>query len=416
MSWRVTVAIPFVLALLSMMGPFSIDTPFPAFRQMGHDLDVSQGSLQLVVTTYLGSYALVSMFHGPLSDALGRRPVIVGSIAVYVAASIGCALSPNLALLLVCRCIQGVSAGGATIVSRTIIRDMYDGELAQRLMSRVAVIFGLAPAIAPVAGGGLLQLGPWPLVFWFMGVLGLGLIAAVLVFLPESHPPENRVPLNAREVLVGILEVGRHATVQRLAWTTALFFGAQFLYIGGAAIFVVDLLGQGELDFWKLFVPMIGSMMLGSWICGRSAGRVSPRRLVSVGYAIGVTGGLIGIGFGLSPLDTSLPWAVVGPSLVALGNGIAYPTVQLILLDLFPRRRGSVASFAAFSALVFNAVSASVLTPFVSTSVFGMALTALVLVVLGQALWSWHCAIEDRGLLEVEAEPARAERGPGPEA
>lgn len=407
MSWRVTVAIPLVLALLSMMGPFSIDTPFPAFRQMGDDLDVSQGSLQLVVTTYLGSYALVSMFHGPLSDALGRRPVIVGSIAVYVAASIGCALSPSLGLLLVCRCIQGVSAGGATIVSRTIIRDMYDGELAQRLMSRVSVIFGLAPAIAPVVGGGLLQLGSWPLVFWFMALLGAGLIGAVLLFLPESHPAENRVPLNAREVLTGILEVGRHATVQRLAWTTALFFGAQFLYIGGAAIFVVDLLGQGELDFWKLFVPMIGSMMLGSWICGRAAGRVTPRRLVSVGYAIGVVGGLTGIGLGASPLDTTLPWAVVGPSLVALGNGIAYPTVQLVLLDLFPRRRGSVASFAAFSALVFNAVSASVLTPLVSTSVFGMALTALVLVVLGQALWSWHCAIEDRGLVEAEVEPAR---------
>jgi MFS transporter, DHA1 family, multidrug resistance protein len=143
-------------------------------------------------------------------------------------------------------------------------------------------------------------------------------------------------------------------------------------------------------------------MMLGSWICGRAAGRVSPRRLVTVGYAIGVVGGLVGVGLGASPLDTSLPWAIVGPSLVALGNGMAYPTVQLILLDLFPSRRGAVSSFAAFSALLFNALSASLLTPFVATSVLGLAVTTLVLVLLGQALWSWHCAIEDRGQLEVE--------------
>lgn len=397
-----SVAIPAVLALLSMIGPFSIDTPFPAFPEMAADLDVDAKALQLVVTVYLGAFAAMSMFHGPLSDAIGRRPVIIGSISVYVAASIGCALAPSLGLLLACRCLQGLSAGGATIVSRTVIRDLFEGETAHRLMSRVAVIFGVAPAIAPVVGGGLLQVGPWPLVFLFQAALGIGLIAAVLAFLPESHPAERRVPLHAGEVLAGIVEVGRSAAAQRLAWTTALFFGAQFLYIGGAAIFVVDLLGQGELDFWKLFAPMIGCMMLGSWICGRAAGRASLRRVVTTGYAIGVVGGLVGVGFGASPLEATLPWAVVGPSLIALGNGMAYPTVQLILLDLFPARRGSVASFAAFSALLFNAVSASLLTPFVSTSVLGLALTALVLVVIGQALWSWHCVIEDRGQLQPQ--------------
>lgn len=397
-----SVAIPAVLALLSMIGPFSIDTPFPAFPEMAADLDVDAKALQLVVTVYLGAFAAMSMFHGPLSDAIGRRPVIIGSISVYVAASIGCALAPSLGLLLACRCLQGLSAGGATIVSRTVIRDLFEGETAHRLMSRVAVIFGVAPAIAPVVGGGLLQVGPWPLVFLFQAALGIGLIAAVLAFLPESHPAERRVPLHAGEVLAGIVEVGRSAAAQRLAWTTALFFGAQFLYIGGAAIFVVDLLGQGELDFWKLFAPMIGCMMLGSWICGRAAGRASLRRVVTTGYAIGVVGGLVGVGFGASPLEATLPWAVVGPSLIALGNGMAYPTVQLILLDLFPARRGSVASFAAFSALLFNAVGASLLTPFVSTSVLGLALTALVLVVIGQALWSWHCVIEDRGQLRPQ--------------
>ena len=395
-GWRWTVALPAVLALLSMLGPFSIDTPFPAFPEMGRDLDASPEQLQLVVTVYLVAFALMSIFHGPLSDAVGRRPVIGGSIAVYVVGSVGCALAPDLTLLLVFRALQGLSAGGATIVSRTVIRDLFEGATAQRLMSRVALIFGLAPAVAPVIGGVLLQLGPWPTVFYFQAGLGVLLIAAVVLLLPESHPRERRVPLRVGAVLAGLADVGRRASFHRLAWTSALLFGAQFLYIGGAAIFVVDLLGQGELDFWKLFVPMIGSMMVGSWVCGRAAGRITARRLVTVGCAVTVGGGVVGVVLAASPLATDLPWAIVGPSLLALGNGMSYPTLQLMLLDLFPTRRGAVSSSGACVALVFNAVAAAALTPFVAVSTLGLAVAALVLVALGQLCWTSHCVAEDR--------------------
>ena len=149
--------IPFVLALLSMIGPFSIDTPFPAFSQMGEALDVSSDELQLVVTAYMLAFAAMSIFHGPLSDAIGRRPVIVWSLLAYAVASVACAFAPTLEWLLVGRVVQGLAAGGSTIVSRTIIRDLFDGREAQRMMSQVAVIFGMAPAIAPIVGGLLVR-------------------------------------------------------------------------------------------------------------------------------------------------------------------------------------------------------------------------------------------------------------------
>lgn len=393
---RLTVLVPAVLAFLSMIGPFSIDTPFPAFPEMGDEFGAGAGRLQLVVTVYLASFAAMSVLHGPISDAVGRRPVMIVSLTVYVAASIACAFAPSLGWLLVGRALQGLSAGGATIVSRTVIRDLFEGAAAQRLMSRVAVIFGIAPAIGPIIGGLVLQLGEWPLVFVFQALLGVALILAVVLLLPETHPRERRAALRVGAVLGSLAAVSREPAFHRLAWATALIFGAQFLYIGGAAIFVVDVLGEGELDFWKLFVPMIGAMMTGSWLCGRAAGRITARRLVSIGCTISFAGGVVGILLAASPLASDLPWAVVGVSLIALGNGMTYPTMQLLLLDLFPGRLGAVVSMSSFLALLLNAITAVAVTPHVGHSALGFATAALVGVGAGQLLWAWHCAIESR--------------------
>ncbi|KQY64754.1 MFS transporter [Nocardioides sp. Root151] len=389
--------------MLSMIGPFSIDTPFPAFDQMRDEFEVGPDQLQLVVTVYMLSFAAMSIFHGPLSDAVGRRPVIIGSVSVYVVASVGCALAPSLGWLLVGRAVQGLSAGGSTIVSRTVIRDVFEGPQAQRLMSRVAMIFGLAPAIAPIVGGALLQLGPWHLVFWFMGVLGLVLIAATLFVLPETHPPSARVPLRVGEILRGIGEVVRQPSFHRVAWAGTFVFGAQFLYIGGAAIFVVDVLGQGELDFWKLFVPMIGAMVAGSWVSGRTAGIIEPVQLVTVGFGIALVGAAVGVLVSLTSLGSELPWAVVGLAAVAFGNGLGYPIVQLMMLDLLPTRRGAVMSGATFVTLVFNAVVAVAVTPYVGGTALGFALTSFVFVVLGVVCWAWHRRALRRGIAPLTA-------------
>jgi DHA1 family bicyclomycin/chloramphenicol resistance-like MFS transporter len=382
--------IPFVLALLSMIGPFSIDTPFPAFSQMGEALDVSAGELQLVVTAYMLAFAAMSIFHGPLSDAVGRKPVIVWSLAAYAVASAACAFAPTLEWLLVGRVVQGLAAGGSTIVSRTIIRDLFDGAEAQRLMSQVAVIFGLAPAIAPVVGGLLVQVGPWETVFWFMAALAVVLLVGTLALLPESHPPERRVPLRVGEIVAGLVAVVVVPAFHRMAWAGTLVFGAQFLYIGGAAIFVVDLLGEGELDFWKLFLPMIGAMVVGSVLSGRLGPLVTSSQLVSAGYAASAAGALLGVVVALTPAGEVLPWAAAGIALVAFGNGLAFPNIQLLMLDLVPSRRGAVMSASSFVTLVFNAVSAAVLAPYAGRSVLGFAVAAAVCVLLGWACWGWH--------------------------
>lgn len=401
---RAALSLPFILASLSMLGPFSIDTPFPAFSEMRGDFGVTGGQMQLVVTAYLIAFGLMSPFHGPLSDAIGRRPVIIAGVVVFAVASVGCALSTSLPMLLVFRVLQGLSAGGGVIVSRTVIRDLYDGDEAQRLMSRTMMIFGLAPAVAPIIGGWLLQVGAWPVIFWFLACVGLALVGVVLVWLPETHPAERRSPLAVRPLLGSLLEVSRHAAFHRVAWAASLGFGGQFLYIGSAPIFVVDLLGKGELDFWMFFLPMISGVMLGAWISGRAAGRISGRTLVTASLVFAAAGALVNVVLGTLPTAATLPWAVIGPALIAVGSAGAYPTFQLALLDMFPHSRGAAVSMFTFMALMLNGVTASALSPFVTGSVLELALAALVMEVAALLLWMWHLSLQRRAL-PVNPEP-----------
>lgn len=381
---------PILLAGLTAVGPFTIDTAFPAFSAIGRDFGASTAELQLIVSAYLLSFALMSVVHGPLSDAVGRRPVIIGGLLMYAVASVGCALAVNLPMLLGFRCLQGLSAGGGVIVARTVIRDVHDGAIAQRLTAQVSMIFGIAPAVAPIVGGLLLQIGPWQGIFWFLTGLGLVLAAAAALLLPETHPVERRVAFSLRSMSQGLLSVGRSGEFHRVAWATAFGFGGQFLYIGAASIFVVDLLHQGETDFWKFFLPMIASMMVGSFVSSRSAGRWSEQRLVTFGLGFAVAAAVLNLGLGhLSSADT-LPQAVVGPSLIAFGIGCAYPSLQLAILEPFPRARGAAASLGAFLALTLNAVVAALIAPRITVSVGTLALGALVLVSLGLGCWLWH--------------------------
>lgn len=170
-----------LLAGLAMFGPFSIDTIFPAFSQLGRSLAADQVAIQQTISVYLLAYGLMSIAHGPLSDAWGRKRVILGGLALFVAGSIGCALSQDLPTLLAFRALQGLSAGVGMIVGRAVIRDLFHGPDAQRLMSQVSMIFGIAPAIAPIIGGWILLSGAgWPLIFWFLVVFGLVLLIATL--------------------------------------------------------------------------------------------------------------------------------------------------------------------------------------------------------------------------------------------
>lgn len=382
------VLVTVTLAVLSMIGPFAIDSTFPSFTQLAAQFQASEAQLQQVTGIYLVAFAVMSLFHGPISDAAGRKPVMLGGLAGFALASVGCALAPNLPLLLAGRFVQGAFAGGATIVSRVVIRDMVDGPAAQRLMSHVIMIFSVAPAVAPVVGGWLLALGSWHVVFWF--VAGYAVVAAVLtmIVLPETQPRGRRLPLRVGDVLGSLLHVARRPALIRISVVTALVFATQFVYIFGAPIIMVRLLGQGEQDFWKLFIPVVTGTMAGAWLSARASERLPRRRLLDVG--IGATLLAAALNVVIAWLAPTLPWVFIGPPLIALALGTIFPVLNLEILDSAPDRRGAAGSFGTFCYLVFNAVLTAFVIPSVSGSLLELAWCALALPALGGLAWLWH--------------------------
>ncbi len=385
-----------LLAGLAMFGPFSIDTIFPAFPQMAAQFGADKVAMQQTISVYLIAYALMSIVHGPLSDAIGRRRVILGGLVVFTLASVGCALARDLPTLLGFRALQGLSAGVGLIVGRAVIRDVLQGDDAQRLMSQVSMIFGIAPAIAPIIGGWMLGVGRWPLIFWFLAAFGLVLLVSVGRWLPETHLAELRLPLQPRRLLRDYLAIGTNPRFQRLAAAGALNFAGMFLYIASAPAFVMDLLGLGERQFAWLFIPTIGGMTVGAFVSGRLAGRWPPARQVGVGFACSAVAAVANLAYSAFAPSLSVPWAVLPMSLAAFGVALVFPVLTLAILDMYPRQRGSASSLQAFFQLVLNSLVAGLLSPLLSHHGLHLALGMAVFVAAGWAFWRWECTASRR--------------------
>ena len=372
-----------------MLGPFTVDTIFPGFPAVQREFTVDAVATQQIVSVYLFTFAVMSLLHGPLSDALGRRPVIVGGLEMFTVTSVLCALAPSMTWLLVGRALQGVFAGGGMIVGRTVVRDVFSGHPAQRAMSQMSMIFGVAPALAPIVGGWLLGWSSWRSIFWFLAIFAVVVLAAVMLLLPETHPPTRRTPLSTRALVSAVTDSSKDPSVRRLLLVSSFNFAALFTYISAAPAFIVDHLHLGPGDFGWLFVPVVTMMIVGSWLTGRLAGRISGPRFLTLGFGVAVLGGVVQLALDVVGLRT-LPWVLVGPVTTGLGIALVFPIVTLVLLEVRPRHRGTLSSMQSFSNTMLNAIVAGALVPLVSASLAGLTGAAVTFSIAGWLVWARH--------------------------
>ena len=379
-------ALSVLLACLGMLGPFAIDTYLPAFAGIAADLQATPLQIQQTLSAYLFAFAFMSLFHGALSDSLGRRPVVLTGIAVFTLASVSCALSTDITHLIAFRALQGLSTGAGIVVSRAVIRDLFPPADAQRVMSQVTLFFGVAPAVAPIVGGFLFVHASWHAVFWFLALVGVLLWLGNWWLLPESLHPSQRQPFEAGHLLKGYLELGLHPKFLLLALASGIPFNGMFLYVLSAPTFLGEHLGLAPTQFFWFFVCTISGIMGGAWFSGRLAGRIAPARQIRIGFAIMLTVSLLNLAANVV-FQADVRWALFPIALYALGWAMLTPVVTLMVLDLFPARRGMAASLQAFVASAANGIVAGVIAPMVMHSTVALAFAALLLMLTGLLAW-----------------------------
>lgn len=382
--------IALLLAALSALGPFSIDTYLPSFHDIGEKLHATPLEVQQTLTAYLLPFAVMTLWHGAISDALGRRRVILVALALFAIASAGCLFATRIEHLWVLRALQGMTAGAGIVISRAIVRDLFDGPPAQRLMSHITMMFALAPAIAPVIGGWLQAWFGWRSVFAFLVLLTVLLWLACWRLLPETLPVARRQSLHAGYLARTYRKVLTSPPFLFACGALACNFAGFFIYVLAAPVFLMRHLGVSETGFLWLFGPSMLGLMCGSWLSGRLAGRLSLPRTIGYGYLVMGIAALLNVGLNLA-LPPSLPWSVLPIFVYTLGMSLAMPCLTLLALDPFPEQRGLAASCQTFLQSAFNAAAAGVLAPLLWSSTLGLALGMGGLLLLGgAAAWAYH--------------------------
>ena len=381
-------ALAVLLAVLGMLGPFSIDTYLPAFAGIATALGATPVEMQQTLSAYLFGFAFMNLFHGALADSFGRRPVVLWGIALFTIASAGCALSQSIGQLVFFRAVQGLSTGAGIVVSRAVIRDMFPPAQAQQVMSQVTIYFGVAPAVAPIVGGWLFVHTGWHSIFWFLALVGAILWITNFRLLPETLHPSHRQPFNVRHLMRGYWALGSSPKFLLLALASGVPFNGMFLYVLSAPAFLGEHLKLEPTQFFWFFVLTISGIMGGAWLSGRLAGRIAPKRQIRHGFVIMFVVGIVNVALN-TVLEPHPAWALLPIAIFSFGWALMVPVVTLLVLDLVPERRGMASSLQAFVGSTANGVVAGVISPLVMHSALGLATASLLMMCIGLTSWMY---------------------------
>jgi DHA1 family bicyclomycin/chloramphenicol resistance-like MFS transporter len=345
-----------VLGLLTMFGPLSLDLYLPVLPQLADDLNASVSAAQLSITACLVGLALGQLVAGPLSDRLGRRtPLMVGLLA-YVVASVACALAPSAALLVVLRLIQGLAGAAGIVISRAIARDLYSGRALMIFFSRLLLIAGLAPVIAPILGGQLSRIMSWRGIFAVLAGFGALLLIAAWFGLRETLPPERRIVGGFGETLHGYNTLLHDKFFVGCALSSGLAGATMFAYIAGSTFVLQRIYGLSPQGFSFVFGSISLGLVLSAQIGGRLALIWPLPRVLGFGLAIN----LLGATSLLVVVIIGLPLAVLIGALVVMVSavGLIFPTANALALADYPDLAGTASSLQGLSQFVFGAVAA----------------------------------------------------------
>ncbi|MFL6046531.1 MAG: multidrug effflux MFS transporter [Propionibacteriaceae bacterium] len=345
-----------VLGGLTMFGPLSLDLYLPALPQLADDLNASASAAQLSITACLLGLAVGQLVAGPLSDRLGRkRPLIIGLVA-YLLASVACAVAPSVTVLIVLRLIQGLAGAAGIVISRAIARDLYSGSALMIFFSRLLLVAGLAPVLAPILGGQLSRIMSWRGIFVVLAGFGAALLLAGWFGLKETLPPERRVIGGFRRTLQGYNRLLHDRFFVGCALSSGLAGATMFAYIAGSTFVLQRIYGMSPQGFSFVF----GGISLGLVAAAQGGARIALVWPLTRVLGLGLIINLFGAVSLLVTVISGLPMGVlIGALLVMVcAVGLIFPTANALAMADYPDLAGTASSLQGLSQFVFGAIAA----------------------------------------------------------
>jgi DHA1 family bicyclomycin/chloramphenicol resistance-like MFS transporter len=352
-----TPALMALLAAITALAPFSLQIFLPALPAIQASFAVTPGIVQLALSLSIMANAVANLAYGPVSDRLGRRPVLLVGLAAFIAGSLGCALAPSIELLIGARIVQSIGGAAGMVLARAIVRDLYDRERSASIIAYLTMAMVVAPMLAPTIGAVLLDIASWRAIFYLLTGVGVALVWPILVTLAETRSAEARALGGPFAGAGALLRSG-------LFWSYVLqsTFGISvfFAFISGAPYFMINVLGRSATEYGLWFILVSAAFMVGNLVAGRFSGRIGLDRMVLTGALLAVAGATLALMLLLGGAWT--PLALFGPLMaVALGNGLSVPNAQAGAVSVNPLLAGTASGIAGFcqmfvAALVSQAV------------------------------------------------------------
>lgn len=345
-----------VLGLINALGPMSTDTYLPAMPSLARSLDATDAQAQMTLSAMMFGIAIGQLIWGPVSDALGRRGPMLAGLAAHAVMSLACGLAPNVWVLLGGRFLQGFVASAIGVAVTALVRDLFRGIRAAELLSRLALVTGLAPIIAPLVGSALLIFMDWRGVFIFLGVSAVALFVLAFVAQPETLPAERRIPMTWSDSAAAYRAVLSDKVYLAVAFSAGMNFAALFAYVAGSTFVLQDIFGLSAQRFGVIFASLSLGLTLASQVNPRLVRMIGPVRALMVAQYLLITGGALALVFAHFRLFGAMGF-VAPMVLVMTAMGFAFPNAPAIALHRHGATAGTAAALLGSAQCVMGALA-----------------------------------------------------------
>lgn len=345
-----------LLTALVAFGPISTDLYLPSLPDMTRAFGTDVSQVQLTLSVFIYGFACGMLVYGPLSDRLGRKPVLVGGVVIYFVASIACLLAPTIEALVVARFFQAVGACSGPVIGRAIVRDVYSRQEGAKMLSYMASAMAIAPAVGPILGGWLHATLGWQANFGALAVFGLIVLAGTVLMLSETNAHKDPLATVPARVLGNYLTLLRTRVFIGYTLVVGLAFGGLFSFISGSSFVLIDVLGVPPRFFGFAFAAVVVGYMSGAFSSARLTMRFGIDRVLRVGTSLAALSGLTVAGLAVAGVSTVA--AVIGPMAVYFfACALVIPNGTAGAIGPFPTKAGAVSALLGFLQMALGATA-----------------------------------------------------------